>query len=188
MGTSDVAPTDFRPEVDQFEVGGAVFTFASAPPREELERLVRAVHKAVTEVERFEGMIALIRALLSEGDRERWDAVCERREDPVPTFQFPQIFDWVLEVVEPEFAQTLPKEADRFKGQAEAVVRRWKHVEVVVRQFERRSAPCSVTRTRSRGTTRTRRRGGTARRITRAGPSRSSDPPESESVAPPGRR
>ena len=50
---SDVASTGAEPGLEKFEVGGEVFTLASAPSPEELERLVRDVHDAETTVRRF---------------------------------------------------------------------------------------------------------------------------------------
>jgi hypothetical protein len=61
-------------------------------------------------------------------------------------------------------------------------------VEEVVRRFAHRAAPCAWPRTHRPRSMRNRRRGGTTRRVTRAGPSRSSDPSDPEPVAPRGRR
>jgi hypothetical protein len=118
VGTCDVEPT-------RFEVGGELFTVASARSRRKLKRLARDAHGAVTVREDFEAQISFIGSLLIESDQSRWHNLCERTEDPVPAFLFPRIFDWLLEVVEPEFAQTLPKATARFNrrgGSASAAV------------------------------------------------------------------
>jgi hypothetical protein len=175
VGTCDVEPT-------RFEVGGELFTVASARSRRKLKRLARDAHGAVTVREDFEAQISFIGSLLIESDQSRWHNLCERTEDPVPAFLFPRIFDWLLEVVEPEFAQTLPKATARFNRRVEAHLRRW-----TPPSFELRSASCSWSRTQGR-TTRTRRRVGTACRVTRAGPGR--EPAEPHPLARPlgGRR
>ena len=118
MGTCDVEPTTF-------EVGGMLFTVDSARSRRRLKRLARDAHGAVTVRQDFEAQISFIGSLLIEGDQPRWHALCERKEDPVPWFLFPRIFDWLLEVVEPAFAQTLPKATARFNRRLEEHLRRW---------------------------------------------------------------
>jgi hypothetical protein len=132
----------------------------------------------VTMRQEFEAIIALVAALLIPEDRERWHRLCEDREDPVPPFLFPRIVDYLLQVVEPEFALTLPTATARFNRR---VTEHLKHLGQLGRRLERferrldgRPHPWRGAQRRRPG--RTRRRAGTAR-STRAGPSRSPDDP-----------
>lgn len=132
------------PEDRKFEVGGEVFEWVT-PYWEVLARIfdedlgeaMQALAEEVapdgekaTEASGANGQVTdsrdnvlktqqRIAVFIAEKDQARWWALCERKEDPVPMFIYPEVFRWLMEVATGRPTQP-PSDSEPGGGNGEA--------------------------------------------------------------------
>lgn len=104
------------PDDRQFEVGGEIYEWVT-PYWEDLAAIYdEDVQRAITALkepdegnepdeaaetgthDNIERTQQRIKLFLEEKDHKRWDALCARRDNPVPMHLYGEIFKWLLEV------------------------------------------------------------------------------------------